>query len=101
MARSSKSLDTAGCRRTQSSVLLKTRQLLTRAKKKGLHAKVVARAEELLAPPVPDGEGKVAYQVIEALGAPGFVGVKNEFNIGRPRRYRRRAALPRRNDLPA
>ena len=48
---------------------------------KGLNPKLVTRAEQRLALPIPDGETKVSQQVLEASLAPGGVGAKNQLSI--------------------
>jgi hypothetical protein len=48
----------------------------------GTNAEVVAGAEEELAAAVPDGEGEVAEEVVDALLAPETVGAEEEVSIG-------------------
>ena len=43
---------------------------------------MVARAKNVLSLRVPDGEGKISAQMLDALGAPGRVGTQNQIGIG-------------------
>ena len=47
-----------------------------------LDSQVVARAKEALPRPVPDGEGEVAQQMLDAILAPGLVGAQDQLDIG-------------------
>ena len=59
-----------GCRRTQSSVLLKTMPSRTLRVVERLDAEMIAGAEEPACPPVPDGKGEVAQQMLDAVARP-------------------------------
>ena len=47
----------------------------------GLDAEMVARAKKQLSLRVPDGKGKIAAQVLHAIGAPRRVGTQNQIGI--------------------
>src|SRR4029077_6157742 len=47
------------------------------------HAEMVARAKQSFLRHVPDGERKIAAQVLDAIRAPGSVRLQNQFRIRR------------------
>src|SRR5215207_4916416 len=49
---------------------------------KGLDAKMIAGAEELSLPAVPNGEGEVAQQMLDAILAPDVIGMQDQFHVG-------------------
>src|SRR5438093_7898785 len=51
--------------------------------KEWLHAQMVARAEQPLTRPVPDGEDEISKQVLDTVFAPGLVGSKQQLSVGR------------------
>ena len=63
--------------------------------KKRLDAKMIARAEQPLLRPIPNGKGEISDQALQAIFAPGVVGVKDQFDIRAPLNPR----PPRRGDL--
>ena len=69
----------------------------------GLDAEVVSGTEETIRPSIPDGIGKVAKQMLDAILAPGVIRVKDELRIRT--RLQHRAALglqlPIRSALPS
>src|SRR5262249_5510435 len=47
-----------------------------------LDPEMVAGTEQAALPPVPDGEGEVTEQILDALLAPNMVGVQEQFGVG-------------------
>ena len=50
--------------------------------KQRLHTKVIPRAEQALARPVPYGKCEITKQVLDTFLAPGPVGPEQQFNVG-------------------
>lgn len=69
IAASFNSSETPGCWRRQSSVLLKKKKLSELGIVKGLHAEMIARAEQQFFARIPDRERKIPAQMLHALSA--------------------------------
>ena len=50
--------------------------------KQRFHAKMIPRAEQALARPVPYGKCEITKQVLDTFLAPGPVGPEQQFNVG-------------------
>ena len=83
MATSSIRSETSGCSRRQSSVLPKTKALAAPRVEERLHAKVIARAEQPLPFSIPDREGEIAEQMLDATDVPLAVGPQDQLDVGR------------------